>query len=112
MKKNALRSGMTLAPAGEPKEDAEPAAPPRSETPELLSGYLAKIGKGSLADESLRSRAGRSAVASALSLVLIHEARGRRVLRNSFAGCWIDPPPLAPYDHCKTPRLLWVDHNT
>jgi hypothetical protein len=48
MKKNALRSGMPLAPAGEPKKDAEPAAPPRSETLELLSGYLAKIGKGNL----------------------------------------------------------------
>jgi RNA polymerase primary sigma factor len=48
VKKNALRSGMTLALAGESKVDAEPAAPPRSETPELLSGYLAKIGKGGL----------------------------------------------------------------
>jgi RNA polymerase primary sigma factor len=45
--KNALRSGMTLAPAGESK-DAETAAPPRSETPVLLSGYLAKIGRDGL----------------------------------------------------------------
>ncbi len=39
---------MTLAPASKPKEDAEPAASPRSETLELLPGYLAKIGKDSL----------------------------------------------------------------
>ncbi len=48
-KTNAVQSNtMTLAPAVEPERDAEAAVPSGSETPELLAGYLAKIGKGSL----------------------------------------------------------------
>ncbi len=46
--KTALLAGNALAPDGEPEGDTEAAAPSGLETPELLAGYLAKIGKGSL----------------------------------------------------------------
>jgi RNA polymerase primary sigma factor len=46
--KTTLQAGNALAPDGKPEEDTEAAAPIGLETPELLAGYLAKIGKGSL----------------------------------------------------------------
>jgi RNA polymerase primary sigma factor len=47
-KKTALLAGNALAPDGEPEGDTEAAAPRETEAPELLAGYLAKIGKGGL----------------------------------------------------------------
>ena len=47
-KDTALLSETALAPDGEPEGDTEAAAPGGFETPELLAGYLAKIGKDSL----------------------------------------------------------------
>ena len=47
-KESALLAETALAPEGEPDGDTEAAAPRGPETPELLAGYLAKIGKGDL----------------------------------------------------------------
>jgi RNA polymerase primary sigma factor len=47
-KESALLSQTTLASDGEPEGDTEAAAPSGLETPELLAGYLEKIGKGDL----------------------------------------------------------------
>ncbi len=52
--KTALLTGNALAPDGEPEGGTEAAAPSGLETPELLAGYLAKIGKGSLLTHRLR----------------------------------------------------------
>jgi RNA polymerase primary sigma factor len=48
MGKDALRFGKTLVPADETEEDAGATAMRRSKAPELLPGYLAKIGRGGL----------------------------------------------------------------
>jgi RNA polymerase primary sigma factor len=47
-KKTALPAENALAPDGEPKVYTEAATPRQAEAPELLVGYLAKIGKGDL----------------------------------------------------------------
>jgi RNA polymerase primary sigma factor len=47
-KKTASLAKPEIVPDGEPERDSEDAAPRETETPELLVGYLAKIGKGDL----------------------------------------------------------------
>ncbi len=48
MKNVSQVNKMTRVSVGEPEEDTEADVPRKSGAPELLAGYLAKIGKGSL----------------------------------------------------------------
>ena len=88
--KTALLLETALAPDGEPEGDTEAAAPSGLETPELLAGYLAKIGKGGLLthrQEVALSRKARSGDRRARRMLIEKNLRLVVSVAKKYRGC-------------------------